>query len=229
MKKTLAAALFALAFASAVLAQGVILAPIFTNFPRWTKVNNTFNGSCPLTTTACTITVPSTTAGNVGVVGYLGVANINITTTTGEVMTHCSNCKVFDATFSLAEDMSYLASLAGGKTSIVVNFSGNQTSFSNIEFTEYHRSSGTATFDNSLAGQTVASCTACVVPGFTTANAHELIHTMPLVQNNPVSLTVPYAFTASETAAFALGWSGASYTVTQDAPGDTVVSSVAFK
>ena len=140
----------------------------------WTLVQNKHNFTCTstavtATTLACAVVVTSTTAGNLLILmGTMARSNSGVpaeSTPTGEgTWTKCTTgtlpTTVTGTYDTITTACYYVLSATGGVTSISFNWGFNAgtcnvsgaTCYSNIYLFEVHRSSGTATFDNSLSG-----------------------------------------------------------------------------
>lgn len=112
----------------------------------------------------------------------------------------------------------------------MVNLSGSDSSFGNLNFYEFHRKGvGSAAFDVSNS-TTNASCQAtCVTPVVTTFNSGELLVAGPILLNNPLTQDYPYTYSMSEEGAWALGWNGRAANFPQDMTGVANMAILAFK
>lgn len=204
----------------------------------WTLVHDTYNdsatGTCGAGLTSCTTTIPAVTAGNVLIVGVADTINVGISSVTGDsTWTHCSNCSVFNNTgANILLDIAYVASATGGGTSIVTNFSTNVGTFVLVDISEWHRSSGTATFDTSNNVNDTTNCTACNGVPLTLTGASDLVYQAFSPQQTLGAINSPYALQALPSS-FYIFWgaatTGTAPVVNQSPTGNMVFSAVAFK
>lgn len=177
----------------------------------WTIPHDTVNTGCTLPTSSCSITIPSTTAGNAGILFMLASSNITISSITGATFTACrtvggniNTCAAFQSG-SGANDASYILSLPGGVTSLTVNLSGTESAFLSIEFVEIHRSTGTATLDASGA-VTNTTCTLCSGVALTLSGTNEINVQTFAIDHNFGSPIINAPFTAGSAAGTSMGY-----------------------
>lgn len=203
----------------------------------WTLVHDTqtdsATGTCTQPSTTCTITIPSTTAGNI-LVGYIyNASNLSISTVTGDgTWTHCSNCAVSNATVAAGIDMAYRAVATGGATSIVFTFSGTASSFTIVEVSEWHRSTGSATFDTSNNVNDSTNCTACNGVTLTLSGSNDLIVSAFTLSQTLTSINSPYIISAlpEQLLVYWLGATAGTAPVANQTPtGQMIFAAVAFK
>lgn len=149
----------------------------------WTVVQHVKN-TCTTTGTgstqilSCAVTVTSTTAGNLLILGaaaFTSQQNIAATfsSASGDTFTHCPANLVNAASGGNTNtaDCAYRLSATGGATSLTWAWTANVPAAnaydSTVEALEIKRSSGTATFDGCSSGSTCfsssTSCTSCAV------------------------------------------------------------------
>lgn len=205
----------------------------------WTKIQDTqtdnSTGTCSLIASTCTITVPSTTAGDV-LVGFSYSGNsFALTSVTGDgTWTHCSNCAVSNATVAAGVDMAYRAVATGGATSIVFTFSGTTSSFTAVEVVQFRRSTGSATFDVSGSVNDSTNCTACTgVPlTLTGGGSNELIVSVFTESQTLSTVNSPYIL-GSLPEQFMTYWltatTGTAPVANQSPTGQMIFAAVSFK
>jgi hypothetical protein len=99
----------------------------------------------------CTLTISSTTAGDVGVLSYSDFtgASVHISSVSGGgTWVAAGACEASDTAGGDYTDQAYILSLTGSTTSISVTLSASDAG-ADLQFNEYHRSSGSWTLDGS--------------------------------------------------------------------------------
>jgi hypothetical protein len=145
----------------------------------WTLVQGsaagTHNFTC--TSTACSVTVSSTTAGNLEIFLWAAFAEDTATpltsnAATGDTFTHCpgfpQQYEYNPPNWTIA-DCFYAVSAAGGATTFTITptWTGGESNVaSDVQFLEVHRSTGTATYDTDNVAEN-NSCTSCTAPSLT--------------------------------------------------------------
>jgi hypothetical protein len=183
----------------------------------WTLIQHKNNFTCSGTasgTNACAVTVTSTTAGNVLVVasaifwgsstGTNAPSFVSATGNSGDTsFTHCPSA-YGELNYSghnyEAADCAYIASATGGATSVTYNWntqsaSGNAWNI-DVEFLEFHRSSGSPTIDTSN-NATSSACTTCTAPTLSLSSGSDVIVQFVSVFNTLSSVAAPYATSPS--------------------------------
>lgn len=120
---------------------------LLVSTPAWAtwSIAHGTNG-CATTASPCTLTVTSTTAGNllVGIALFNNGSAQTLTTMTGGTSVHCTACTGFNSGASYSIDIDYVLSATGGTTSVV--FTGTGT-FEEVYFIEFHNTTGTSLYD----------------------------------------------------------------------------------
>lgn len=160
----------------------------------YSLVQEKFNATCSSSSTTCAVTVSSTAAGNLLVVGYEGVSANSTTDLSsvsgGGTYVHCSNCYSKDLSSGNGDvsDMGYVLSATGGVTSITCNLFASIGHGWFCFAVEYHRSSGSWAFDTGGANSHTAACTACA--GVTlTGGSNDTIVQIASPSGTPSSIT----------------------------------------
>jgi len=195
----------------------------------WTLVNSTFNPSCTVPSTTCATTIPAATDGNLLIIDTFTTENVTIASTSGGgTSTHCSNCSAFIPS-SGATDISYITSVTGGTTSVSVTLSLSEDAFFAVQITEWHRSTGTATFDVSGNAEPTG-CTACTGTALSLTGSDDLIFHAINEQHSFVSIGSPYTVDVNDVYCYLLNaTTGTAPVLNQTPSGEAAFSSIAFK
>lgn len=152
----------------------------------WTLIQHPTNFTCAGTTgvatQTCSVTTAATTAGNLLVLvsGSFVGAQISVApafgSATGDSLTHCPSQlgnEQYAANSYESVDCAYILSATGGATTFSFSWQYNSSGGGydiNVGLYEYHRSTGTATYETCAGGGTAAcvvlssSCTTCTGP-----------------------------------------------------------------
>lgn len=240
--------LVAIICALALSAQGQILVrrgPLGTGAAQsWTITHETYcdtstcaGGSSGLASTTPTVTIPSTTAGNVLMV-WLATTNgvqVKITSVADGGDTFVApgaSCQAFTSGAG-SVDGAYTLSSAGGKTSVVITVSPAASSFVAAYIVEFHPSNA-ATFDGCKAASDTAS-TGPPIPSGLSVTGTDAIVQVALPTNSITAIAGPYTANAT---GIADGYGAArainlsSYSVinwTQDVSGTVSVGAMSIK
>jgi hypothetical protein len=126
---------------------------------------------------SCAVTVTSTGAGHIIVVGTMTTNNVTISSISGGgTYTHCSNCATGDATSGWV-DMSYTASSTSGATTITANMSANGGS-TWVAVVWEESSTLAFSFDASNNHDDTANCTSCTGTSLTLTGSNDAIFTI---------------------------------------------------
>jgi hypothetical protein len=103
-----------------------LVSPALATF---TVVQHVANNSCTASSTSCTLTVSSTGAGHIILIGYAGGSSKTITGVSGGgTYTHCTACTGSNVNGE-GTDISYTLASTSGTTSIVVSYTVTPTPF----------------------------------------------------------------------------------------------------
>ena len=161
-----------------------------SNTLSWTLIQHPTKFNC--TTASCTLTVTSTTAGNLLVLmsdvqyvgtGFAKLMYTSAPTGTSETWVHATNYTINDAASSdatlYAKEMWYALSSVGGTTSITIpwTLSGLTTSSQkvNVEMIEYHPSITPIFYDTGNALFRSSACSTCGTPAGLNSGAHDVV------------------------------------------------------
>jgi hypothetical protein len=204
----------------------------------WTLISSTSDFTSTNNSAAVNYT---STAGNLivitGVVFQNG-GDPTFSSCTGDSPTHASGAFIsfnYVATFWLGTDSCYVLSSSGGLKTYDITFAGGVNT--GIIVAEYHRSTGTATFDTAgTSNNSGSACSNCVAPTLTLSGSSDVIIQSSTSRNgcNAISGAYSNPFITDLTntdGAFAgaltqSSGSGPTWTCTS---GEIVMSSLAFK
>jgi hypothetical protein len=170
----------------------------------WTLIQSPHNFSCTANTNTCAVTVASTTAGNLGLLvssGFTGGGGGSPTysSITGDTFTHCPSQYANETSGnSETTDCGYVLSLAGGATSLTFNWSGSMNQI-DMQFFEFHRSTGTASVDTCGGGgatactTTSASCSTCAGPTPTVTGSADVVIQWIAQDTGCTAIASPYS------------------------------------
>ena len=183
MKKIIAVALMFAVYMIPLRAAQYIAVP-FTHVAasvNWTNPHFTYldcSGS-----SACVVTIPSTTAGNALVAAAItGLTTGNPATTGsgGGTWVHPTGCSAFASPGSV--DFLYLLSVTGGTTSVTINVT-TSNAFYGVAIWEVSRGTGTAAYDTCNTA-TTSTCTTCATPTLTFTGSNDAVFEVGNPDNN---------------------------------------------
>ncbi len=136
-------------------------------FAVWT-FNSSRSATAACSGSSCSITVPSTTSGDTGVIMVATDSTTQSTISsisgggTGTIPTGCAAVDSSAGGVALA----FIPALSSGVTSITVNLNNSPGAWT-IDFRDYTSSGGSVTQDGSCGASSLSSCTSCVAPAAT--------------------------------------------------------------
>ena len=234
--------------------QEVIVALRHNTGTTWTVVQGVLAG-CPTSTGAgtkpCTVTVASTTPGNLLIFldafeyGSLGANTYSSSAPTGEgTWTHCTGCENYYSgagTSWMATEAWYILSATGGSTSLTFNLvnapCAGCAGYQDAVVIEVHRATGTAVLDTQAIIAGVLSSTACNGPTLTLTGTNDYIVQWAAMGEVPSALaspfTAPSLLDASDVEGVFGGainqTSGAAVLYSQSPAGSCTMAALAFK
>lgn len=203
----------------------------------WSLVNHTVH-DCG-TTQNCTLTIPSTTSGNLLVVALAYCCTSGVTLTITSVSS--ANCSVtwqipsgtssYSATHGLGVHGAYCLSAASGQTSITVNLSGINGGDTEYDILEYNWSGSSIALDGTPASANDSNCSSCAGVAQTLTGSRDVI--VQWTRGTTVT-AISRFYTNPADFANNSGFGGAINTTTRTAPTwtqsqfDAAVASMAF-
>lgn len=172
----------------------------------WTLIQGSAAGAhnFTCTTTACSVTVSSTTAGNLLVVCWAGFAQraggippLTSNAASGDTFTHMTG---FPQQFNYLStsweliDCFYRLSATGGATTVTITPTWEASASSqaqDIQFLEVHRSTSTATFD-AQNSNTNNACTSCAAPTVTISGTADFCFQFGAFAQTPSAISGSY-------------------------------------